>query len=42
MNVNDIFIAIAKKLPIGPPQGEPTGTVDMNQPQQQQKGSCCK
>lgn len=42
MNVNDIFMAIAKKLPTGPPQGEPTGTVDMNQPQQQQKGSCCK
>uniref|UniRef100_A0A1I7XQJ2 Ras-related protein Rab-5B n=1 Tax=Heterorhabditis bacteriophora TaxID=37862 RepID=A0A1I7XQJ2_HETBA len=42
MNVNDIFMAIAKKLPIGPPSGEPSGTVDMNQPQQQQKGNCCK
>ncbi|VDM56893.1 unnamed protein product [Angiostrongylus costaricensis] len=42
MNVNDIFMAIAKKLPIGPPSGEPSGTVDMNQPQQAQKGNCCK
>ncbi|KAK6725848.1 unnamed protein product [Nippostrongylus brasiliensis] len=42
MNVNDIFMAIAKKLPIGPPAGEPSGTVDMNQPQQAQKGNCCK
>ena len=44
MNVNDIFMAIAKKLPTGPPAGEPTGTVDMNQPTaaQQKGGACCK
>lgn len=43
MNVNDIFMAIAKKLPIGPPPGQPQDTVDVNQPAQQQKsGTCCK
>ncbi|CAI5439948.1 unnamed protein product [Caenorhabditis angaria] len=43
MNVNDVFMAIAKKLPVGPTQGQDSqGTVDMNQPQQQSKGSCCK
>ncbi|CAJ0565400.1 unnamed protein product, partial [Mesorhabditis spiculigera] len=44
MNVNDIFMAIARKLPTGPPPGEPTGTVDINAANnaQQKGGTCCK
>jgi len=44
MNVNDIFLAIAKKLPKNDkPAGPPQGTIDVNAGDQtQSKGSCCK
>jgi GTPase SAR1 family protein len=47
MNVNEIFLAIAKKLPKSDPaqQGRPnrtTGGVDLQQEQNKSSGSCCK
>ncbi|XP_035242965.1 ras-related protein Rab-5B-like [Anguilla anguilla] len=49
MNVNDLFLAIAKKLPKSEPQaggGGPAGRgpragVDLNQPSQASKSQCC-
>jgi len=46
MNVNDIFLAIAKRLPKnesgGGPAGRNPGTIDPSVPTQNPRGACCK
>ncbi|XP_065833864.1 ras-related protein Rab-5C-like [Oscarella lobularis] len=43
MNVNEIFLAIAKKLPKSDPSqaGRPTRGVDLQQQEQRSSGGCC-